>query len=283
MTTFRTVALKIGLMVLVTSCRAEPPAPCPAFDEAQAVFEELTDQVLDPTMQDPRFARVAALYEAVPEGCPRREQAQMFAKTIRDAQAARAAAPPPPPVVPPPPAASLRPAIAAAARSTRKKAETPSKAPAAAPNTDAAGAAAPPGTAAPAPPSAEPTPEQCNKVASAPRTKCVDECQKQVPNASRSACAARCDELVEAALQLAGCKTAQRPSPAAAAPPPPPTNQKPVYCAYFLPDGSRASHCVRGGSLADAQKDCDARLKAKKFDGTCACTNDQSFIGSRCG
>ena len=286
MTTYRTVALEISLAAaLIASCRAEPAAPCPAFDEAQAEFEKITDQVLDPTMQDPRFAPVAALYEAVPAGCPRRDQAQMFAKTIRDAQAARAAAPPPAPVVPPPAAAPVRPAFAAAPRSTRKKEEAPAASEGVASGADVPAAATAAASVDASPPSGQPTPAQCEKVASAPRTKCVDACQEQVPNASRSACAARCDEIVEAALREAGCEVAKSPAAAerrSTASPPPPSGQKPVYCAYFLASGSRASHCFRG-SLADGQKDCDARLKAQKIEGTCACTDDESFIGSRCG
>ena len=54
------------------------------------------------------------------------------------------------------------------------------------------------------------------------------------------------------------------------------------YSACFLPDGStKESYCTRA-PLAQAQADCDGRLRSKKIEGTCACTDDQDFIGNRC-
>lgn len=54
------------------------------------------------------------------------------------------------------------------------------------------------------------------------------------------------------------------------------------YCAYFLPDGNtQKSYCTKA-PLDQAQKECDARLKTQKIEGTCACTDDASFIGDRC-
>jgi hypothetical protein len=55
-----------------------------------------------------------------------------------------------------------------------------------------------------------------------------------------------------------------------------------VLCAYFLPDGNtKKSYCTKA-PLAEAQKDCDAKLKSQKIDGGCSCTDDASFIGDRC-
>ncbi len=55
-----------------------------------------------------------------------------------------------------------------------------------------------------------------------------------------------------------------------------------TYCAYF-PDWERKiSYCTKK-KLSEAQKECDAMLKSKKIEGTCACTDDESFIGKRCG
>jgi hypothetical protein len=58
---------------------------------------------------------------------------------------------------------------------------------------------------------------------------------------------------------------------------------KMTLCAYFTNAGARKTSYCSQKPLAEAQKECDARLKAQKMEGTCDCTDDQSFINGRCG
>jgi hypothetical protein len=63
-----------------------------------------------------------------------------------------------------------------------------------------------------------------------------------------------------------------------------PTEQQDKWtlCAYFLPDGNtKKSYCTKA-PVDQAQKDCDAKLKAQRIEGSCSCTDDAGFIGDRC-
>ncbi len=55
-----------------------------------------------------------------------------------------------------------------------------------------------------------------------------------------------------------------------------------TYCAYFLPDGNHKRSYCSPLKLNEAQKECDARLKAQRIEGTCSCTDDQAYINGRC-
>ncbi|HJL40952.1 MAG TPA: hypothetical protein RMG48_06575 [Myxococcales bacterium LLY-WYZ-16_1] len=58
-------------------------------------------------------------------------------------------------------------------------------------------------------------------------------------------------------------------------------NSGPVLCSYFVRPNTRRSYCSRK-PLAEAQKECNARLKKEGLEGTCACTDDPDYIDGRC-
>ena len=275
-------------VVAVAGCQGEPRAPCPAFDEAQAVFDELTATILDTEFQDPRFVRAAELFEAVPIDCPRRATGMAIARSIRDGQTSRRAASPPAPVPSPSPPVS------------RPLSRTVPPVP-------------PPGGGR------EPTlSPRCRQFKTIALDVCIRDCKRSVKSGSET-CRQRCQGVLADSMRKVGCPTPVRPagsiaspradrptaaapensgrrpagrarsslSSAAAPPPPapaapPPSTGKWVYCAYFLPSGNhKKSHCSRA-ALSEAQALCDQELSKQGIEGSCACTDDAGFIGDRC-
>jgi len=269
------VATLIIAALCLGGCKRPPQRHCAEFDAAEARFNELTAQILDPTFGDPRFGEAASLFEAVPEDCKRRETGLTIARAIREglakrrAEAAAAAAappPPPPPVAAPPPAPTE---------------------------------AAPPMPKVPAPPPVEaddeaPSAEQCAAVAADYRAKCPGECRARKLRDNDAECRQACEQALAAIFQVGGCPPPEPLTQPAAAPPPksapppskkraPPSDSKHMtYCAYFLPDGEHHVSDCWPLPLAEAQRSCDERLKAQKIEGTCACNDDPSFMGDRC-
>jgi len=100
-----TLMLFLLATVSATACKTKPAQRCPEFDDAQALFYEISGQTLDPAFEDPRYEPAAAAFEAIAEDCARHETALMTARTIRDGLArgrAAAARPAPSPVFVPP-------------------------------------------------------------------------------------------------------------------------------------------------------------------------------------
>jgi hypothetical protein len=58
--------------------------------------------------------------------------------------------------------------------------------------------------------------------------------------------------------------------------------KKMTYCAYYDPEKSAHVSYCSPAAVPEAQKQCDAKLKQKKIEGTCECTDDQDFIADRC-
>lgn len=83
------VALVV-VAALLGGCK-DPPRACGAYDEALAYFEALNAEVLDPSFGDPAFVAAAERFEAVPEGCARRDLGLAVARSIREGQAKRRA------------------------------------------------------------------------------------------------------------------------------------------------------------------------------------------------
>lgn len=77
------------LAALAASGCQEERRRCGEYDEAEALYAKLTAEILDPEHGDPRFARAAQAFEAVPEGCERRETGLAIARTIREGMAKR--------------------------------------------------------------------------------------------------------------------------------------------------------------------------------------------------
>ena len=266
------------LATAIVACQPADRGRCVEYDKAEAVFNELTATVLDPSFQDPRFVKAAEMFEAVPAGCERKENATSIARSIRDGQTARASAPP-----------SRR-------RSVAPKAPPPAAPPPSAPPTPVARVA--PDRQAP------PTEEQCQEVVDKMRKDCPKECRARRPGTPAGLCDDMCEQILQSTLSRAKCPPVPRlpkkfkgtsggntggASAVVDAPAPPPPRRRPPaaasgwrYCAYFLPSGNhKVSFCSKA-TLAQAQARCDARLKKKKIEGTCSCTDDQVFIGDRC-
>ncbi len=55
-----------------------------------------------------------------------------------------------------------------------------------------------------------------------------------------------------------------------------------TYCAFFPDPNHKESYCTTA-PLSQAQEECNASLKRREIEGTCECTDDQEFIGDRCG
>lgn len=91
----------MAFALATTACKTKRTQRCPEFDDAQALFYEVSGQTLDPALEDPRYEPAAAAFEAIAEDCPRHETAVMTARTIREGLArgrVAAARPAPPPV-----------------------------------------------------------------------------------------------------------------------------------------------------------------------------------------
>ena len=257
-------------------CPAAPPQqPCPQFDDAQRALDDMSAAVLDPTFQDPRFVEIAVLFEAVPKACPRAERAAMMADSIRKAQTQRTTA-------------------------TAVQPRTAKRSPA--PKTFAPPRPVPPAAVEaaikPPPPSdKKPTAEDCARLVADARSKCPAACKEKAPEIPEGWCEDACEETLMQLLPRVKCPPVPR-RPQQYTPPQQEakkeapvankgssTNERPdkyTYCAYFVPSGnSRRSYCT-AATLADAQRECDETLKKQSIEGTCACTDDASFIGDRC-
>ena len=245
------------------TCQKPPPVRCAEFDEAQTFFEELTTTVLDTTFQDPRFIPAAERFEAVPAHCERYDRAVAFARSIRDAQKERKVEAQAAPDV-----ASVRP------KRTVGRARGPKR--------------------------GAPAILQCDEFVAEVRRDCPAGCRELSPNAPKGACIDRCEEGLVEWLAEAGCPAVKRlprayvapeaPSKPGATsepeasppPPPPPPPTSWTYCSYFLGAGSLTRSLCFRGSRSDAQKHCDGLLAKRGVDGTCDCTEDETFIGEHC-
>ncbi len=255
------------LSTLATSCKEAPKRRCFEYDQAEATFNELTGQILDPTFGDPRFAVAAEAFEAVPEDCRRQQQGLTIARTIRSGMAQRAAEPAPAPVVFAPP----RPPTPPPARPRQKLANVE----------------------LPTPKEEGPSKKDCADFVMLFRNSCPGSCMQDDPNLSAYACWETCEGALAILLADGGCPAvprslapAQAPreqaAPAAAQAPAPAKPTGRSYCAYFLPDGNNHySYCL-SVPLPEAEAHCAAELKSKKIEGTCSCSDDPRFIGDRC-
>ncbi len=82
----------IGAALLIATalgCQVAEPQPCREYDEAEALFERLSQENLDPIFGHPSFEAAAVRFEAVPDRCPRKERARFLADTIRRGLAMR--------------------------------------------------------------------------------------------------------------------------------------------------------------------------------------------------
>lgn len=260
----------VVLSALAFSCREAPKRRCFEYDKAEATFNELTGQILDPTFGDPRFAVAAEAFEAVPEDCRRQQQGLTIARTIRSGIAQRAAEPAPAPVVFAPPRPTKPPPRA---RQEFSNIELPT------------------------PQEEGPSKKDCADFVLLFRNSCPGNCMQEDSNRSAYACWETCEGALAILLSDAGCpavpRTAappQAPQGQAAAPAAPPAAKAPEppkptgrsYCAYFLPDGNNHySYCL-SVPLPEAEAHCAAELKSKNIEGTCSCSDDPRFIGDRC-
>jgi hypothetical protein len=96
--------------------------PCDEYEQAQRMLDQVSNETLDPTFGDPKYAKVLAAFDAIGEDCEQHEAAKTVAQTIRTAMAEKGSAVEAPivDVAPPPPAA---PAAAPADDMAKKVAE----------------------------------------------------------------------------------------------------------------------------------------------------------------
>ena len=86
-----TTAMHVALLGLLLGCARPGGGQCTEYDEAESLFNRLTQEHLDPSFGHPSFAQAAERFEAIPDRCARKERARYLSEMIRKGLAARKA------------------------------------------------------------------------------------------------------------------------------------------------------------------------------------------------
>ncbi len=76
-------------IVMVVACSRPTVKRCVEYDQAEALFNQLVQEHLDPDFGHPSFAKAAERFAKVPDRCARKDRARFLAEEIRRGLLAR--------------------------------------------------------------------------------------------------------------------------------------------------------------------------------------------------